>query len=246
VLVAEDHPINQRVVRRLLQHLGHRAEIAANGREAVEATARAPYDVVLMDIQMPEMDGLAAARAIVSRRQAAGATTPRIVAMTANAMPGDREACLAAGMDGYLAKPIELAALGATLQQAAARHEPAEDDAPLALDSARLSHLQAMQGPQQPSLVGELIDLFNADSAAHVQRIVDAHARGDADTLRTLAHRFLSATQNIGALRLSALCAQIEVLAREGRLDAARDGVTALGDERELALAELARLRARF
>jgi len=244
VLVAEDHPINQRVVTRLLQHLGHRADVAANGREAIEAVSRERYDVVLMDIQMPEMDGISATRAIVAQRRAAGLTTPRVVAMTANAMPGDREACITAGMDGYLAKPIELQALADVLRNSLAE-VPTEAVAP-AIDAARLDHLQSMQDASRPSMVRELIDLFSADSAAHVQRIVDAHARGDAEALRTLAHRFLSATQNIGALRLSALCAHIETVAREGHLSAARSSVQALAPERESALAALDALRLHY
>jgi CheY-like chemotaxis protein len=245
VLVAEDHPINQRVVVRLLQHLGHEAEVAANGREALTAVAQRRFDVVLMDIQMPEVDGLQAARDIVKRREPQG--LPRIIAMTANAMPGDREACLAAGMDGYLAKPIELRDLADALSHpgdSAGAAEPGLGD--MAIDASRLEHLRSMQDASQPALVRELIDMFEADSAAHVARIAQAQQRNDAASLRALAHRFLSATQNIGALRLSALCAQIESLARQDQLDDAREPVEALARERELALGALAALRLRY
>jgi CheY-like chemotaxis protein/HPt (histidine-containing phosphotransfer) domain-containing protein len=244
VLVAEDHPINQRVVTRLLQHLGHRADVAVNGREAVEAVARGQFDVVLMDIQMPEVDGVSATREIVASRTAAGARLPRILAMTANAMPGDREACLAAGMDGYLAKPIELRALADALRDATASH--VSDAASTTIDTARLEHLRSMQSPGHMSMVRELIDMFSAESASHVQRIADAQARGDAEALRTLAHRFLSATQNIGAMRLSMLCSHIESLAREDRVSAARESVQALALERDSALVALAHLRQRY
>ncbi len=245
VLVAEDHPINQRVVMRLLQHLGHSADVADNGAQAIEQVSRRHYDVVLMDIQMPEIDGLQAARAIVRRRGPQG--LPRIIAMTANAMPGDRNACLEAGMDGYLAKPIELRDLADALGRAgdAARSiEPGLGE--MTIDASRLEHLRSMQDASQPSLVRELIDMFETDSAAHVHRIGDAHARRDASALRTLAHRFLSATQNIGAMRLSALCAEIESLARQGRLEEATSPVAALPHERELALAALTALRLRY
>ncbi|MBL8333257.1 MAG: response regulator, partial [Rubrivivax sp.] len=113
VLVAEDNPVNQRVALRLLQHLGYEADLAGNGLEVLQAVARTDYDLVLMDIQMPEMDGVQAAREIVRRR--GPGQRPRIVAMTANAMPGDREAYIAAGMDGYVAKPIMIEELAATL-----------------------------------------------------------------------------------------------------------------------------------
>jgi CheY-like chemotaxis protein/HPt (histidine-containing phosphotransfer) domain-containing protein len=245
VLVAEDHPINQRVVVRLLQHLGHHADVAADGRETIDAVSRRHYDVVLMDIQMPEIDGLQAARAIVRRRGPQG--LPRIVAMTANAMPGDRDACIAAGMDGYLAKPIELRELADALARIGNAARGVEAGlGEMAIDASRLEHLRSMQDPSQPTLVRELIDMFEADSATHLERIAEARARGDAITLRALAHRFLSATQNIGALRLSALCTEIESLARQQRLDDAHAPIAALPRERELALGALAALRLRY
>jgi PAS domain S-box-containing protein len=245
VLVAEDHPVNQRVVLRLLQHLGHHAEVADNGRETIEQVGRRHYDVVLMDIQMPEVDGLQAARAIVRRRGPQG--LPRIIAMTANAMPGDRDACLAAGMDGYLAKPIELRDLAEALGRAGEAGRAVEPGlAGMAIDTSRLEALRSMQDDSQPSLVRELIDLFDGDSASHIERIEQAHAHGNSAALRTLAHRFASATQNIGATRLSALCAHIESLARQGRSDELAPAIARLAHERDTALAALAALRLRY
>jgi len=116
ILLAEDNVVNQKLALRLLQQMGYRADVASNGIEAVESIERQPYDVVLMDVQMPEMDGLAAAREI-NRRWPDG-TRPRIVAMTANAMQGDREECLAAGMDDYVTKPIRVDQLVDALNQA--------------------------------------------------------------------------------------------------------------------------------
>jgi CheY-like chemotaxis protein len=114
ILVAEDNVVNQKLALRLLQQMGYRADIASNGIEAIESIERQPYDVVLMDVQMPEMDGLAAAREI-NRRWPDG-TRPRIVAMTANAMRGDREECIQAGMDDYVTKPIRVDQLVAALE----------------------------------------------------------------------------------------------------------------------------------
>jgi len=119
ILLAEDNVVNQKLALRLLQGMGYRADVAANGLEAIESIARQPYDVVLMDVQMPEMDGLEASRQI--NRRWGIQERPRIVAMTANAMQGDRELCLAAGMDDYLTKPIRLNDLVAALYRTRAR-----------------------------------------------------------------------------------------------------------------------------
>ncbi|MCE9657582.1 MAG: GAF domain-containing protein [Burkholderiales bacterium] len=121
ILLAEDNVVNQKLALRLLQQMGYRADLASNGLEVIEGVERQRYDVVLMDVQMPEMDGLEAARRIVARGPGSG--RPRIVAMTANAMQGDREACLAAGMDDYITKPIRVDELVAAL----ARTEPRTD-----------------------------------------------------------------------------------------------------------------------
>jgi signal transduction histidine kinase/DNA-binding response OmpR family regulator len=125
ILLAEDNVVNQKLALRILQQMGYRADVASNGIEAVESVARQPYDVVLMDVQMPEMDGLEATRRIVARTPDA-TRRPRILAMTANAMEGDREMCLAAGMDDYLTKPIRVEQLVEALSQV----PPAKGDAP--------------------------------------------------------------------------------------------------------------------
>ena len=117
ILLAEDNVVNQKLALRLLQQMGYRADLASNGVEAVESVERQAYDVVLMDVQMPEMDGLEATRRICARWT--DGERPRIVAMTANAMQGDREMCLAAGMDDYLTKPIRVERLVEALKRRA-------------------------------------------------------------------------------------------------------------------------------
>ena len=119
ILLAEDNVVNQKLALRILQQMGYRADLASNGLEAIESVRRQIYDVVLMDVQMPEMDGLEASRRITAKWPAG--QRPRIVAMTANAMQGDREQCLAAGMDDYVTKPIRVDALVAALSQVPSR-----------------------------------------------------------------------------------------------------------------------------
>jgi CheY-like chemotaxis protein len=119
ILLAEDNPVNQKIAMRLLEQMGYHADVAGNGLEAIAAIEGSIYDIVLMDVQMPELDGLEATRRI--RRRWPGTAGPRIVAMTANAMEGDREACLDAGMDDYISKPIRPEALNAVLSETARR-----------------------------------------------------------------------------------------------------------------------------
>jgi CheY-like chemotaxis protein len=121
ILLAEDNVVNQKLALRILQQMGYRADLASNGAEAIESVQRQSYDVVLMDVQMPEMDGLEASRQINARWQSSD--RPRIIAMTANAMQGDRDMCLAAGMDDYLTKPIRVERLVEALNQASARRD---------------------------------------------------------------------------------------------------------------------------
>jgi CheY-like chemotaxis protein len=119
ILLAEDNVVNQKLALRLLQQMGYRADVASNGIEAIESIERQTYDLVLMDVQMPEMDGLEASRRITAKYKPG--ERPRIVAMTANAMQGDREECLAAGMDDYVTKPIRVDALVEALMQVTSR-----------------------------------------------------------------------------------------------------------------------------
>ena len=155
ILLAEDNVVNQKLALRLLQQMGYRADLASNGIEAVESVQRQTYDVVLMDVQMPELDGLDATRQICALL--APAQRPRIVAMTANAMQGDREMCMAAGMDDYLTKPIRVERLVEALQRACPHARTADmTDA----DDRRRDLRRAAGDAPAPTSSSELVETF--------------------------------------------------------------------------------------
>jgi signal transduction histidine kinase/DNA-binding response OmpR family regulator len=223
ILLAEDNVVNQKLALRLLEQMGYRADVAANGLEAVAAVARQPYDLVLMDVQMPEMDGFEASREI-TRRWAVD-RRPRIVAMTANAMQGDRDLCLAAGMDDYLSKPIRVEELVTALEHSAARPpEPARggEAAPAAqvpaevLDRAALEHLRASLGA---GFLDELLPTFVEDARELVSTMRRALGGKDADAFRRAAHSLKSNAASFGAVTLSTLARDLEALAKSGNLD---------------------------
>jgi two-component system, sensor histidine kinase and response regulator len=209
VLVAEDNAVNQRVVIRMLETAGCRVDAVANGREAVDAMARLPYDLVFMDCQMPEMDGYEASRAIraAEREGAAGRRVP-IVALTANALQGDREHCLAAGMDDYLAKPITKDAFTASLRRWGAQGGPPTDGS---IDAAALAELAATDGePGHPNLLAELLDAFRQDTPARLAAVRAALESGDTDGVRQGARALEGSCAALGLRHLQALCATLE------------------------------------
>ena len=232
ILVAEDNVINQKVVQQLLKHLGYRADLAANGVEALDALERQHYDVVLMDVQMPEMDGLEATRRL---RQRFGANAlPRVIAMTANAMPGDRERCLAAGMDAYVSKPVELADVRAVLIEVAVPPLQLPAAVPV-IDRRRIDQMLALQDHANPTLVADIVALFLNDSPEHLNRLELAVRQGDAALLEASAHRFLSAIDNLGAQRMHVHCVELERLGRQASLGGAVRLLEALRREFEVA-----------
>ena len=226
ILLAEDNNVNQQIALLVLESMGYRADVVSNGQEAVEAVATVPYDVVLMDVQMPEMDGLEATRRICATPPARG--RPRIIAMTANAMQGDREACLAAGMDDYLAKPIRVEELAAALTRSAntsAASAPTADESahidPAAIDPAALARLRAIA--PDATAFGGLVKSFLDGGASLVAAIASAAGTGDVEALRRGAHTLKSNAASFGATELSELCAQLETDARAGDIATADD-----------------------
>jgi len=242
ILLAEDNVVNQKLALSLLGQMGYRADVAANGLEAIEAVERQPYDLVFMDVQMPEMDGLEASREIT--RRWSRDQRPRIVAMTANAMQSDREMCLAAGMDDYLSKPIRVEELIAALERSAAREpdaigkgarhriapeEPPAGGKPAVFDMVAFERLRATLGPGFAALLSTFVE----DSEDLVKTMRRALGERRADTLRRAAHSLKSNAAGFGAVTLSSLAKDLETLAKSGSLDGAASCLERLASECE-------------
>src|SRR5579884_2168605 len=212
VLVVEDSLINQRVALGMLKKLGYPADVADNGREALAALERFAYAAVLMDCQMPEMDGFAAAAAIRARE--GDARRMPIIAMTANAMLGDRERCLDAGMDDYIAKPLRVQDLAAATAGLAGADGEAEDGSPPVIDEEALAGLVHLG----MDLVADVLVPFRRDSAQRLPQLDEAARRADSESLSRVAHALKGDAVVVGAVELQGLCVQLERLGREGRV----------------------------
>ncbi|HET9488814.1 MAG TPA: response regulator [Methylomirabilota bacterium] len=241
ILLAEDHLLNQRVALRMLERLGYRADVVANGREVLERLAEAPYDVVLMDVQMPEMNGLDASRAICARWPVS--ERPRIIAMTAEAVEGDRQTCLAAGMDDYVVKPVSLAQLRRALAECCPRAAgPAAtlDRSDEVVDRGVLHQLGTELGGAEA--LREVIQTFLRGAPGLLATLRDAAGQGDTIAIERAAHTLKSSSAMVGAFALSNRCAELERLSRTEPIQAVRSRVgdiTTLYEAVEGALAEV-------
>jgi len=230
ILVAEDNLVNQEVTVGLLRLFGCEVDAVENGALALQALAARDYDAVLMDCQMPEMDGFQAAAAIRAQA-AAGVTHVPIIALTANALTGDRERCLRAGMDDFLSKPFTKAELysmiskwlGNALPNATPAHTPSRKLPRLiehaALDEATLGELEALDRSSAPGLLGRLISVFKSEGESLVNSIEHAVQTTDANALRAAAHKLSSSSAAFGAVELSEQCRGLEAAARLGELE---------------------------
>ncbi|MGZ5907830.1 MAG: response regulator [Reyranella sp.] len=223
ILVAEDNSINQKVIRQLLRHLGYRADVVANGIEAVAALERQDYPVILMDMQMPEMDGLEATRRL--RQRFRGANAPYIIAMTANAMPGDRERCLDAGMNDYVPKPIELDVLARALDAALAHVAARRRDE--VIDPVRIGQLRAID--DDGSLLAEVIGSFVGEVPQLLRKLDHAVREHDGPLLASTAHYLQSSIDLVGANRMRVPCTNLELLGKGENFDGADQELAALG-----------------
>ncbi len=222
VLLAEDGAINQQVAVRLLEERGHSVVVVSNGRAAVEQVAAQPFDAVLMDVQMPEMDGLEATAAIRRAEAQTGGHVP-IIAMTAHAMKGDRDRFLAAGMDGYVAKPVRPHELYAAVEGAEAEL-PASADLPFAWDLA----LERVGGDE--GLLRELAEMFFAECPKLMQQIRDHLAAANGPELRRAAHTLKGSAGVFGAEQVAAAAHRLEEIGREAAFADAEDALALLED----------------
>jgi len=236
VLLAEDNPVNQEVATNMLEQLACRVTVVTTGAEAVAAVKQTAFDLVLMDMLMPEMDGLAATRAIREHEARALSGHVPIIALTANAFAKDSEACFAAGMDDYLSKPFTLGQMHTRLARwlsskiriampasSAASTAPSAETlgtnqamaaAEAPLDPKVLTSLRALRRPGRPDVVEKILNAFLSSSAELVVTLRDAVSRADATAVRRAAHNLKSSSANVGALKLSAYCRDLEGLGR--------------------------------
>jgi PAS domain S-box-containing protein len=217
ILVADDSLVNQAVALGQLFNLGYRADAVVNGRHLLEVLDRREVDIILMDCQMPEMDGFAATAEVRRREGTARHTT--IIAMTANALDGDQERCLAAGMDDYLSKPVKLEALRLMLARWGKAggagggendREPADQARDTVIDQAQFAVLKEIQEPGAADCVTEVIDLFLIEATAQVEALHQASLCDDAIEIKRVAHLLQGSSATMGAMGLAALSGSLQ------------------------------------
>jgi signal transduction histidine kinase/CheY-like chemotaxis protein len=247
ILLAEDDRVNQKVILRMLARLGYQADMAGDGQQVLDALRRQPYDVVLMDVQMPEMDGVQATQGV--RELLPIDQQPWIIALTAYALPGDREQYIAAGMDDYISKPIRLQDLVEILERCAAparnrsgarlsRHPQRERENSKgnimekpALEVSVLDRLRQAMGEASPRLMADLIDTYLADTPRRVAEIRQAAAAGNGPALSAAAHPLRSSSASLGAMQLAHLSQGLEQIGLSGDFSAAEADASQLEKE---------------
>jgi|GEM_PF-3013421 len=218
ILVVEDNPINQQILLRMLQKLGYRADHVSNGSEAVNAVSQVPYDAVLMDCQMPEMDGFAATRRI--RSLAGKRNGPPIIAITAHALEGDKERCIEAGMNDYLPKPVKMRGLEDLLtkwvkepmqtnSQGIQSVQPPSAEVPV-LDHELLETWRSLSNSSSEDFLAEIIEIFLTNTPIIIAEIREAFQKQDLQKMRGLAHKMKGSSANLGACRLALVCSNLE------------------------------------
>lgn len=223
ILLAEDNPVNQKVALRMLERIGFSADVANNGLEALNALEQKTYDIILMDMQMPEMDGLEATRRIVDKYDES--SRPYIIALTANAMQGDRERCIAAGMNDYISKPIRMEDLHEAFDRCPVKPKAEEaageeEEASTVINFQVLDELVAMLGNDIDFASG-LIHDFLEDGEDLLGNIRSALEGGNAAELERAAHTLKSSSATFGAIEAAQVCKELEEQGKHGQLDKA-------------------------
>lgn len=237
VLAAEDNPVNQKVIAKLLASFGLRYQLAANGQEALDLLAKESFDLVLMDCQMPVLDGYQATRALRIREREQNLPRTPVIALTAHAGQGEREKCLACGMDEYLSKPITRRALEQMLVRFLGTPVGAKNLSPQYSLFDRHLALQNLDGDEE--LLTELIALFQDEAPKRLAAVQEAQRQGDLAALREAAHALKGMAAQIGALRLKEQAAALEQAAKEGRGDPDGEATLKLGQTLSALLSEL-------
>ncbi|MGC1248718.1 MAG: response regulator, partial [Spirulinaceae cyanobacterium] len=223
ILLAEDNLVNQKLALTILEKMGYQADVVVNGLEVIEVLKKQSYDLIFMDVHMPEMDGLSATQIICQEIESN--CRPYIVAMTANAMQGDRERCLAAGMDNYLSKPIRLEDLVKVIQECPPLEvQPKNSDSKVSAQklscAINLKQLQdtfeALDCDTQECL--ELVETYLEEATEQVEYIEQAVKQQEATALENAAHLLKSSSATLGALKLSQLCQDLEMMGRKNSL----------------------------
>jgi len=244
ILVTEDNPTNQKLALLILEQMGYKADLAMNGLESIQALSRKKYDVIFMDVQMPEMDGLEATRLI--RKEFSAERQPVIIAMTANALKEDRDICLEAGMDDYLSKPIQIPELVNALKNFEMHKrskkrqstdlsqkglpEAGRPPQPI-LDPAAIKRLKNSLGKQAVKMYPVLLADFFTDTDKLIMEGQAALLDERVDDLRRSAHTIKSNSATFGAMAMSAVARELEYQARDGILDGANDLIKRLQNE---------------
>jgi len=257
VLMCDDNTINQKVAARILHQMGYKADVAVNGLDALQALERQPYDLIFMDVQMPEMDGLTATRAIRERQQQKQPNFDKtiiIIAMTANAMQGDREKCLAAGMDDYLAKPVRPEDVRIVIERWAERAAGKETSKPASPANGSNQPAHTMNNSQpnaeppvdmdrlndlsdnDPAALRDLVELYLKQTTGQLEQLAQAVSGGDAKAVQHLAHSCAGASATCGMNQFVPILRRMEKHGMEGKL-------TGIEKELQAANQEFARIR---
>jgi CheY-like chemotaxis protein len=235
ILLTEDGLVNQKVAVNLLEQRGHKVTVANNGQEALTTLDNKSFDVVLMDVQMPTMDGFEATAIIRERERQSGAHIP-IIAMTAHAMKGDRERCLEAGMDAYIAKPIRAKDLYETVEGTVAKmgeSQPQHNAIPEDKEKLDRNHILKQTGGSIETLK-EVVELFTVESEKLLARIRDAITNENPSELQRAAHTLKGSIRIFGAERPAAAALRLEILGRDKKLAGAEEARLTLVKELEL------------